>query len=766
MTLRALASNDDRIIEYFRAVSEGARVSKSKKIFEVLDAKAHQIETERLESNLQLIAWSKLAKLSWRPFEEAREFVRALNLKNREEWCAFCKSGQLPADIPLAPDQRYKDKGWTSWGDWLGTGFIAPRLRQYRSFVEAREFARALNLKSGSEWLAFCKSEKLPTDIPADPNQTYKFKGWTGMGDWLGTGSIASYNKKYRPFNDARKYARALNLNKAEAWRAFCKLGTLPPDIPANPPGVYKDKGWKHWGDWLGTQAVSPKFRNYLSFELARKYVRSLGLKNFKEWQAYLKLGKLAKGIPTNPNRVYEKNGWKGYGDWLGTYRIAAKLKKYRPFKEAREFARSLNLKNREEWEVFCKSGKLPPDIPANPNQTYKDKGWRGLGDWLGTGTIANFNKKYRTFNAARKFARSLNLKSGSEWSAFCKSEKLPPDIPAKPNQTYKDKGWIGMGDWLGTYRIAAQLKKYRPFKEAREFARSLNLKNRSEWLAFCKSGKLPSDIPATPDRTYKDKGWIGLGDWLGTGTIAVHRRQRRTINAAYRTFNAAREFARSLNLKNSDEWRAFCKSGKLPSDIPTNPNRIYKDKGWIGLGDWLGTGTIASYNKKYRSFEEAREFTRSLNLTNQKAWQVFCTSGKLPADIPSHPDQIYKEKGWIGLRDWLGTENIATRNKKYRTFNAAREFARSLNLKNRNEWIAFCKSGKLPADIPATPNNTYKDKGWKSMGDWLGTGTIAPRLRQYRTFNAAREFARSLNLKNENEWSAFCKSGKLPADI
>ena len=28
-----------------------------------------------------------------------------------------------------------------------------------------------------------------------------------------------------------------------------------------------------------------------------------------------------------------------------------------------------------------------------------------------------------------------------------------------------------------------------------------------------------------------------------------------------------------------------------LAKDIPTNPQRTYADKGWKGMGDWLGTG-------------------------------------------------------------------------------------------------------------------------------------------------------------------------------
>ncbi|MDA7628227.1 hypothetical protein N8843_06270, partial [Verrucomicrobia bacterium] len=387
----------------------------------------------------------------------------------------------------------------------------------------------------------------------------------------------------------------------------------------------------------------------------------------------------------------------------------------WRPFEEAKEFVRSLNLKNKNEWRAFCKSGKLPSDIPTNPNKIYKDKGWKGMGDWLGTGTIANHRKKYRAFNAARDFARSLKLKNQMAWRAFCKSGKLPADIPAYPDQTYNDKGWIGMGDWLGTGTIATHLRQYRAFKAARKFARSLNLKNVEEWQAFCKSGKLPADIPANPDNTYKDKGWAGFGDWLGTGTIATHLRQ-------YHTFKAARKFARSLKLKNTEEWDAYKRSGKLPIDIPAKPSQTYKGKGWTGWGDWLGTGAIALFNRKYRPFKAARDFARSLKLKTDAEWSAFCKSGKLPADIPAAPKHTYKDKGWTGVGDWLGTGTIAPRLRQYRSFEEAREFARSLKLKTYAEWSAFCKSGKLPADIPANPNQTYKDKGWKGMRDWLGT--------------------------------------------
>jgi superfamily II DNA or RNA helicase len=553
-TLRALAANDDRIIEYFRGVSKGQQRKGGGSVqFDLDERLAKRINLADFAHEIELKCWDRLAKLSWRTFEEAREFARSLGLKSETEWRDFCRGnlvstvGNRPADIPSNPQHNYAKSGWSGYGDWLGTGTVAPRLRKYLPFKEAREFARRLELGGGAEWRRFCKGlmpEKgvLPANISSNPVQTYMNKGWAGMGDWLGTGTIAP------------------------------------------------------------------------------------------------------------------------------------RLRKYRSFKAAREFARNLGLRSRVEWNKFSRGempekGDLPADIPAYPNQTYAGKGWKGMGDWLGTGTVAHFLKEYRSFKSARAFARKLRLSSSSEWWQFCKGGmpkkgKLPSDIPVCPNNTYKYKGWSSWGDWLGTGVIAPSLKKYRSFKQARAFARILRLKNSAEWREYCRGkmpekGSLPSDIPVCPNQTYKNAGWTGIGDWLGTETVANHLRK-------YRPFEEARSFARSLCLKGVADWRMFCggkmpEKGGLPTDIPAAPDHVYSGKGWGGFGDWLGTGSVATFLRSYRSFEEARSFVHSLELKGEAHWRDYCRKrvlekGSLPLDIPANPSKVYAKNGWTSWADWLGT--------------------------------------------------------------------------------------------------------------
>ena len=373
--------------------------------------------------------------------------------------------------------------------------------------------------------------------------------------------------------------------------------------------------------------------------------------------------------------------------------------RRFRPFKKARDFVHALGLRSLSEWTEYCR-GTLadqrprPDDIPAFPRGIYKDQGWMGYDDWLGTGKYSR--KNARPFKKARDFVHRLELETQAEWTRYCKGElpdkrPKPYDIPASPNKTYQGKGWQGMGDWLGTGNIAPFLREFRPLKKARGFVRTLKLKNQLEWQAYCR-GDLPDkppkpdDIPSEPNQVYEDKGWGGLSDWLGTDRFSRHK---------IRPFKKARDFVRALELKSGAEWRQYYK-GDLPNkrpkpvDIPASPNRIYKNQGWQGRGDWLGTAMIATIVRKDRPFKKARDFVRALELKSLGEWTEYCR-GTLPGqqpkpdDIPAFPMKIYKDKGWNGYDDWLGIGK--KRRTKARPFKEARHFALALGLKDTTEW-------------------------------------------------------------------------------
>jgi len=385
--------------------------------------------------------------------------------------------------------------------------------KQFSSFEEARKFVHNLNLKNTAEWYEYCKSGKKPNDMPANPPQVYK-KEWKGYGDWLGTFRVANQDRNFRSFEDARSFVHSLKLESFRDWSTYYKSGKKPNDIPTHPDTVY-EKQWQGWIDWLGSIHHSGRYKKMLSFTDARRFVQRLKLKSETDWRKYKTSGNLPYFIPSVPDKKYKKE-WKGYGDWLGTLVEGSKYGKFREFEQARKFVHSLHITGYSNgWHNYCRQGSKPDDIPSHPEKVYKEE-WNDWDDWTGIPKRVKIKKEtstqtnsvslmiYSSFEEARKFVHNLNLKNTAEWYEYCKSGKKPNDMPANPPQVYK-KEWKGYGDWLGTFRVANQDRKYRPFKEAREFVRSLGLKSYQEWLNYCKSGKKPDDIPAHPWDVYKE---------------------------------------------------------------------------------------------------------------------------------------------------------------------------------------------------------------------------------------------------------------------
>lgn len=209
------------------------------------------------------------------------------------------------------------------------------------------------------------------------------------------------YAKICKPFDEARAFVHTLGIKNVEQWLDYCKSGEKPNDIPHKPERIYKNKGWKSYGDWFGVWKAggTPKKvkeidnDKFLPFEEARKFVHLLRIRNVKEWFKYCDSGKRPKDIPYNPDRIYKNTGWKSYADWLGTAALPSDFK-YRDFKEARRFVRNLRLEGTREWSDYCKSGKKPDDIPYAPYTVYADDGWISMEDWLGAERDITYNKE------------------------------------------------------------------------------------------------------------------------------------------------------------------------------------------------------------------------------------------------------------------------------------------------------------------------------------------------------------------------------------
>src|SRR4051812_23030924 len=106
--LRALAADDERIVEYFRAVANGRRGKGGIVEIKIDEKLAKQIDFTVFVAKVEMKVWNKIATLAWQSFEDARSFARYLQLASSIEWHAYVKGSLTdrllkPADIPSQP---------------------------------------------------------------------------------------------------------------------------------------------------------------------------------------------------------------------------------------------------------------------------------------------------------------------------------------------------------------------------------------------------------------------------------------------------------------------------------------------------------------------------------------------------------------------------------------------------------------------------------------------------------------------------------------
>lgn len=384
--IRGLASNDERIVEYFKEKGDttGTKRVQGSSLFD-FNFSSELLDEKDLTAQLQIKIWENLSKFQWMPFEEAREFVRGLKLDYQKDWNFYCLSGRKPNNLPSNPDKAYKENGWLSFADWLGTeiGFNG---YTYLTYEDAKQFIKTLNISSQSGWSIYLKSGERPKNIPSSPGKYYKDNGWTTWGDWLGSNRIADKFKTYRTFEDAKKYVIKLGIKSQNEWNVYAKSGgDKPDDIPYKPQRTYQSE-WISWGDWLGTNRIADNKKELCTFIEARNFARSLNLLSSSQWSEFCKSGNKPINIPTDPRKVY-RNEFVNMQDFLGYNEILkyqGKKDIWLNYEDAKKIIKTLKIKSGKEFKKFRKNEMFNNNIPSKPDIIYKNKGWKGWGDFLG----------------------------------------------------------------------------------------------------------------------------------------------------------------------------------------------------------------------------------------------------------------------------------------------------------------------------------------------------------------------------------------------
>lgn len=351
---------------------------------------------------------------------------------------------------------------------------------------------------------------------------------------------------KFLDFNEARDFVRGLGLKNYEQWHNY-SITEKPKNIPKCPNAVYRSK-WLGFPDWMGYKYVL----NVSGLD-QRKY--TVNNSYFKKWShdmAYVLGFWFADGcIYGNEFSIsqHKKDSYileeilkimgatykvKGCGKNVVIINIRSK--------EIVDDVKTLGGKERKSLDV------LFPDVPKE----YLSDFIRGYFDGDGcvyymksrNGFLSNFSTgsqkfAYGLLEAIRKsipvhgsICRIIHKKGEKACNGrTLKKDSVVYSVRFSYNDTKRLRDFMYFNEGIKLHRKYQLLKKageikiiksgFLSYSEAREKVCILGLRSYNDWVEnYCLKGLRPLNIPYSPDRSYKNKGWISWKDFLGYDKI------------------------------------------------------------------------------------------------------------------------------------------------------------------------------------------------------------------------------------------------------
>jgi hypothetical protein len=366
---------------------------------------------------------------SFLSYTESKEFLKKINFQNENEFYAWAKTEQRPANIPASPRKTYGIE-FISMGDFLSNDNF--RTKDWILYEDYKSLVQELQLNSKDEFVNWARVNCIGKNIPANPFNVYpEFEGWPeflgyqrriSVGEKTISSILVTNNIQHKPqytipeckdisvlpfdvgvikndkllclieyhgiqhFLAVEFYGGEDALQKTQKRdkikRDFCLQNKIPLlEI------TYKEnlevKLFEFMND-LGvlldvtTKRKPALSRNFLPFEKSREIIRDLNLTSLSEFKN-LK-DKRPFGVPHTPEIVYANNGWISWGDFLGTNRVQSQKIVFVSFEECRQWFIDNNIKSGDHWKKVRKT--KPNNIPSNPEKTYKHN-WKGWKDFL-----------------------------------------------------------------------------------------------------------------------------------------------------------------------------------------------------------------------------------------------------------------------------------------------------------------------------------------------------------------------------------------------
>jgi hypothetical protein len=176
----------------------------------------------------------RLTNIYNKTLEECKTYL----LNNKPDWVnsiktykIWSKSSEFTNFLPKAPNRVFID--WTTWGEYLGTGFITTQKRceSYLTYEEAKRYIKEnFNIKNSMDYKKF---KEMPKFIPRKPYNFYE--NWTTWGDFLGYECRKSKTKNYLDYDSALKWIKEnYGCISSFDYKRKIKEKTLPDFLPRN----------------------------------------------------------------------------------------------------------------------------------------------------------------------------------------------------------------------------------------------------------------------------------------------------------------------------------------------------------------------------------------------------------------------------------------------------------------------------------------------------------------------------------------------------